>query len=115
MRATARQVLHHPSWLAIWWLEWPCRHFDFWRTLLFESGQGWLRWGKGERSSRLSYREPPETYVVAPPLRRFAWNVSDILAWLLNRDGLRDGAPFDWAAGRGFYRDEDRKRDLWQR
>ena len=115
MRACLRDVVRHPSWLGAWWYEWPCRHFDFWRTLLLESGQGWLRWGKGERSTWRGEYEPPDPYLVAPPLRRFAWNVKGIVEWSLNRDGLRDDAPFDWAVCRGFYRDADRKRELWQR
>jgi hypothetical protein len=115
MRTILRDVVRHPSWLVGWWLEWPCRHLNFWRLLLFEPGQGWLRWGKDERSSRLSYMEPPETYVVAPPLHRLVWNFRGIVDWLLNRDGLRDDAPFDWAVCRGFYRDEDRKQNLWSR
>lgn len=46
----------------------------YWRWLLFEPGQGWLRWGAGTRESWCSYYEPPEPYGVLPPLRR-AWYV----------------------------------------
>jgi len=44
------------------------------KTLLFERGQGWLRWGQEQRTSY--YWEPnagayaPEWYLVAPPLHR---------------------------------------------
>jgi len=115
MRANVRDVMRHPTWIASWWLDWPCRHLHFWRLLLFEPGQGWLRWGTDMRSTWWGEHEPPDEYLVAPPLRRLAWNARAIIEWLLNRDGLQDDAPFDWAVCRGFYRDEDRKRELWER
>ena len=118
MRANVRDVMRHPTWIASWWLDWPCRHLHFWRLLLFEPGQGWLRWGTDERVEYWDIGTDfmfPEPYLVVPPLRRFLWNVATIVAWLLNRQGLRDDAPFTWAAGAGFYRDKDRKRELWER
>lgn len=47
------------------WLRWAS-----WRVLLFERGEGWLRWGMDHRDAYAGYENPPEPYTVAPPLRQ---------------------------------------------
>lgn len=46
----------------------------YWRALLLADGTGWLRWATDDRIA-YSYNsyEPPESFVVAPPLRRIVW------------------------------------------
>lgn len=74
VRYTAGDVLARPTRLSDWWLELPfrrnARNLAWWRWLLFEKGQGWLRWGYDTRDTAGSYLEPPEPYGVCPPLRR---------------------------------------------
>lgn len=67
-------VIRHPSYLADWWYELPSRRTGWWRWLLFEEGQGWLKWRMDIAETPGSYEppEPPEPYAVAPPLRRLA-------------------------------------------
>lgn len=96
MRYTAGDVLTHPSRVADWWLELPLRRsvrrLAWWRWLLFEKGQGWLRWGTDTAWFAGSYLDPPEPYGIAPPLRRLWWAIRYRAKW-----------PFDM-------RDEDRRR-----
>jgi len=66
--------------LVSWWLDWPWRRLYDWKMLLFEKGQGWLRW-KSEERTEYSQWEPPELYVVFPPAQRIYW-------WL--RSGCRN-------------------------
>jgi len=81
-----------------WWVDLPYRRDRFWRVLLFEPGQGWLRWGKELRETAGWWDppEPPESYVVAPPLRRIAvylrWWMT--VAWWLVCGG-RVWHPYD--------------------
>lgn len=99
MRATLADVARHPTWLGAWWDEWPFRRnvrvLAWWRWLLFDKGQGWLRWGIDYRIWQRGYLEPPEEYQVAPPLRRLAMVLRYRATW-----------PLDW-------RDDDRKRGDW--
>jgi hypothetical protein len=124
VRATAKSVVNDRSidTLSNWWLDWPCRHFRFWRELLFEQGQGWLRWGTDERTSYEYLGEglnAPEEFPVAPPLRRFArgWRyiAFQLRCVLFNFEGLRHDywpleSPWTYAE---MWRDPDRKRNLW--
>lgn len=113
VRATLRQALlgHREAWttgpepwretrrerLAGWWMDFPPRLCGrrWWRQLLFEPGQGWLRWGTDGREGWGGWYDPPESYVVAPPARRL---------WLVLR--WRDRSA--WRA----MVDEDRGREL---
>lgn len=88
----AKEALH-----ALW-EEMPQRHADWWGALLFESGQGWLRWGMEtrERFTQWNY-DPPESYTVAPPIRRAAEQVrflvgygSDVLLGKVDRSEWRN-------------------------
>ncbi len=94
MRYTAGDVLRHPSHFANWWFELPARRARWWLDVLFEPGQGWLRW-RFECRTTMTWHEPPEDYVVAPPLHR-AW------AWILGDRRQH-----------GIYVDPDRKR-MWR-
>lgn len=93
MRATAADVMRHPTWLGSWVYDLPGRRRSWWRGLLFERGQGWLRWRMDGRSIAGGYYEPPEPYTVAPPLRRLAMAIHCRQKWPLT-----------------YLRDEDRKR-----
>lgn len=122
MRLTLSRALAQNDWrtLQSWWIDWPCRRLAFWTQLLFEPGQGWLRWGT---DGRVGYEvvgdfRVPEPYQVAPPLRRVAWYLSGWLAvprlMLFGDQGYR----FAWEEARPelwwkFYSDEDRWRSLW--
>lgn len=100
MRATLVDVAKHPSWLGVWWEEWPVKTRRFWSVLLFDKGQGWLRWGKDERIEHQYIDEgleEPVPYVVAPPLRRLCW-------W------LKQIPMIPWATLVGFYDDTTGKR-----
>lgn len=95
MRATLRDVARHPSWFPNWWLEFAPRHRRWWGQLLFESGQGWLRWKMERREGWGGYYDPPEPYMVAPPLHRLWFHVRQRYWGDL---GLKD---------------DDREGDLW--
>lgn len=78
MRYTFGQVLSHPygsrtERLAGWWLELPGRKLRWWKWLLFNEGDGWLRWKAEHRDTFPPYGEPPDRYVVWPPIRRFLY------------------------------------------
>ncbi len=87
-------------------------------ALLFEPGQGWLRWGMGEREATeyvpdacASYTWP---YPVAPPLRRVSMLAHDWLFFPLSlliarREGLswEEIRPSTWD-DLGWLRDADR-------
>jgi len=88
------------------------------RTLLFEPGQGWLRWGYDSRDDYRSYDEPPERYRVAPPARRLALYVTAwlVVPWLMVV-GVRPGPGerryrYSWEEVRpewpSYLKDEDR-------
>jgi hypothetical protein len=140
MRAVARDVIRHPSWFGTWLIDHPARHWRFWRTLLLDKGQGWLRWGTDERTE-YEYidegLEMPVPYMVAPPLRRFWFWVQQWLAipkLMIVGVDLFDGlsnAPDDahtryrysWEEARPetlrvvfteWGVDKDRPRDLWE-
>lgn len=93
--------------LRSWWVEWPPRTTVTrdWRLVLFEPGQGWLRWKPEHREDRgptyFDPPEPPDTYTVAPPFRRLWWTLAI----------LRYGGPSreDWR----LLVDDDR-RALWK-
>lgn len=111
MRATFREamfgrVLAENRWqeLAGWWADHPLRQRGFIAELLFEPGQGWLRWSTDTRDEIASYYGPGEPYVVAPPLRRAWW-------WILGAWRLRGRARWSRVYG---YRDPDRAR-RWRR
>jgi hypothetical protein len=72
MRATLRDVVHHPGWLDDWWIELPMRRSSWWREVLLTPGEGWLCWSSDWRR-HVSY-DPPDLdeWVVFPPLHR-AW------------------------------------------
>ena len=99
------------------------------RVLLWERGQGWLRWALDDRETYGCYDppEPPEHYVVAPPFRRIArylrwWGT--VAAWAAC--GFRVWHPYDrewmrlsweeirpcWSDTWDGLRDEDRRREL---
>jgi hypothetical protein len=82
-------------------------------VLLTEPGQGWLRWATETRTSYPpGWYGPPESYLVAPPLRRAWWCVAFWIQWIVNYRELRDDSPFDWTPTKGFFRDENRPSDL---
>ena len=85
MRYTLSDVAHRPSRFVEWWLDWPfrrnCRRRAWWAWLLFEPGQGWLRWGADTAWSAASYLDPPEPYGIAPPLRRLWWAIKYRARW----------------------------------
>ena len=128
MRATLADVARHPSWLGSWWTEWPCRHKHFWMILLFDKGQGWLRWGTDER---IAYTyideglEQPEPYLVAPPLRRLWWWVrsvpNSLRVWLIGYEWEGRRERLTWEESHSsfsdaffhWYRDDERRRELW--
>ncbi|HEX9992483.1 MAG TPA: hypothetical protein VGB14_06125 [Acidimicrobiales bacterium] len=93
MRTTIGDVARHPAWLPDWWLELPHRRVAFWRDVLYEPGQGWLRW-QSDRRERVYY-DPPDldTWVVCPPAHRL---------WLYLRSWL--AAPQLLVVG---FRDDD--------
>lgn len=110
MRARIGAVVRDPSALPAWWIELPGRRAGWWRWLLFESGQGWLRWGMEWRREPHSW-DPPipgEWYRVAPPARRLmelVWGNLRLNLWAL----IHDRSAFGWE-GVGDLRDSDRKR-----
>lgn len=68
-------MLSHPNHLGAWWYEAPGRRVDWWKQVLFEKGQGWLRWGTDQRDSREYDDNVCASYIcgvytVAPPARR---------------------------------------------
>lgn len=104
-------------------------HWRFWRTLLFEAGQGWLRWGTEERtayyweSNACAYA--PEWYRVAPPLHRLWLYVRQWFAvpHLMLIGVTFDGPPpryrYSWEEARPCWptdmRDnDDRRKELWR-
>lgn len=112
MRATVGDVVRQPKWLASWWEELPARRWHWWHEVLFEPGQGWLRWG-WDRRERIYY-DPPDMdqWQVAPPLRRvWLWVAAYITApWHM----LRHGCSFcqvvcSWSDMQT-WTDDDRKR-----
>lgn len=132
MRATIYDLPKHPSWVGSWLQDHPMRTKWFWHILLFEKGQGWLRWGIDERT-HYEYidegLEAPEPYTVAPPLRCLWWYVR---GWLLVPYLMLVGYPPDpndprdkryryaWEEARltfydcwHWYRCEDRYQELW--
>lgn len=127
MRYTLREALapcwkrscSRPAALRDWWIEWPARRWRFWHTLLFAKGEGWLRWGMDERESG-GYYEPPEPYVVAPPLRQLAIYLR---MWLAAPKLMLRGVEWDderyrfsWEEARPCWPhldDPDRKGELW--
>jgi len=111
VRSTIGDVVRHPTRIGGWWLDLPVRRLRFWRVLLFERGQGWLRWGIDDRATQYGYLEPPTSYAVAPPLRRAVITVRWWAGWLRYRE---PGEAFDWTPA-SFLRDDDRRRDLWER
>ena len=109
MRARLRDVRRHPSWVWDWWLDWPARRVQFWRALLFERGQGWLRWGTDQREGHIHHGEglnEPYWFTVGPPLRRLAlylrqWFIVPRLMWfgtVYPEDGVR--YRFSWEESR---------------
>lgn len=97
MRYTAGDVLRRPSRIAWWWIELHfrrnARNLKWWSWLLFEDGQGWLRW---KASDRVHYGDgmysPPEVYWVFPPAKRLCLAIRYRAKW-----------PLD-------FRDEDRRK-----
>lgn len=83
MRATARDVLRHPSWAGDWRADLPMRRRRWWAELLLAPGAGWLRWGGTEAWFRTGWNEPPDCGTVFPPARR-AW------LWLTRRVPRRE-------------------------
>lgn len=71
--------------LAIWWVELPrsWRYRWWWKALLWEPGQGLLRWGLDTRYEG-GWMEPPEPYTVAPPIRRLCMAIRYRAAWPLD-------------------------------
>lgn len=106
MRYVLTDVIKRPSRAGDWLLELPCRRRGWLRWLLFEKGQGWLRWGTDGRETAMRYDppEPPEPYVVAPPLRR---------VWFWLRWSLHWRERASWAECWDHMRDDDRKRGRW--
>jgi hypothetical protein len=66
------QAVRHPAGFGDWWIDLPMRQRWWWREVLLEPGEGWLRWGSDWRE-RIHY-DPPDIdqWVVFPPLHR-AW------------------------------------------
>lgn len=66
-----------------WWIELPrrWRYRWWWKGLFLEPGQGWLRWGLDKREESGGFYQPPEPYVVAPPLRRLCMAVRYRAIW----------------------------------
>ena len=129
MRATLSDVVKHPSWFGGWWADWPVRRKHFWRTLLWEEGQGWLRWATDERTEYEYIDEglsQPTEYAVAPPLRRLWWWVRAafqmpiimFIGYKHPGDDRRTRLSFEECrpsrSDLSYYRDSDRKRELWQ-
>lgn len=131
MRATLVDVAKHPTWLGSWWEEWPAKTRRFWSVLLFDKGQGWLRWGTDDRIEYISHGEgleEPCPYVVAPPLRRLAWWLKQLhmIPWAM-LVGFRDPNTgeryrYSWEEARPedfkaalftWYVDKDRPYELW--
>lgn len=85
MRYTLGDVARRPTRIGEWWYElpWRRRPLRALRTLLFEPGRGWLRWGFDDVWTRRD--EPPA--VVAPPLRRAWLWVEGPLTWVLAGGG----------------------------
>lgn len=82
----AKEAIH------TWWEDVPQRHCGWWKVLLFEDGQGWLRWAEETRKrfTQMHY-DPPEQYIVAPPLRRAWFHAKFIVGY--GYEILRNG---DW-------------------
>lgn len=112
-RATIGDVMEHPSWLRDWWSDLPMRRREFWWQLLFEPGEGWLRW-KGDWRSETTWDPPDhEEWMVYPPLRRLwffarAWAAHPRLAFG-GHVGWRETPS--WSDG-AFYTYQDRWNDL---
>jgi len=87
MRYTLSDVAVRPSRAAEWWIDLALRRnirrFAWWRWLLLEPGQGWLRWETATAWTAGSYLEPPEPYGIAPPLRRLWWVIRYRERWPL--------------------------------
>lgn len=102
----------------------------FWRLLLLDKGQGWLRWSTDERTEYIHHGEgldEPCPYVVAPPARRLWWWVKQIpMIPFVMLIGVRDGSRryhFSWEEARPedfkaalftWYVDKDRHDELWE-
>lgn len=133
MRATFADVRRNPSWLPAWWEAWPPRSRRFWQVLLFEKGQGWLRWGMEERqaSELMCYAGDEPLYewfpfTVAPPLRRAwlwlcMWANAPRAVWNcmivgIEFDGRRERLSWEetkpWDLS---YVDPERREELWGR
>lgn len=121
MRSSFAQVLHgthsgsRRENLADWWLEWPCRNSAFWRVLLLDKGQGWLRWGTDDRVIDGGYMEPPEPFLAAPPARRLCWWLRCKVAapYRMIRFHLSyEEVTCDWS-DLSMYVDLDRYQELW--
>lgn len=78
-----------------WWQDWPWRRSYAWGLLLWERGQGWLRWAGEERTGYDNLGDglrAPYPYRVAPPARRLAVYLRQ---WLLVPRLMLRGAPPD--------------------
>ena len=73
--------------LQCWWDEVPWKRRSWWHELLLDPGQGWLRWSLETRTWYGGYYDPPEPYVVAPPMRR-GWE--HLRLWYWKDLGLKD-------------------------
>jgi hypothetical protein len=123
MRYTLRSAINERHKLGLrenlvgWWEEWPPRRKAFWHTLLLEPGQGWLRWAIEERTEY--------AYIDEGLYRLYWWlkNLLDIPRLYLigfkdDTTGRRERLSYEeshcsWADFQTWYRDKDRKRELW--
>jgi hypothetical protein len=113
-------------WVSIagWWSDLPPRRRTFWQTLLWEPGQGWLRWAEehGETISH-DYMDV-EHYDYVPPLHR-AWYQVKAVAFcpyaMVIGTKLDEGGRYRWSwgearpcTGGSLWCNPDRRRDLWE-
>lgn len=104
-----------------WWEDWPPRTKAFWSVLLFEPGQGWLRW-KEDRGFTIVGFDPgePEDYFFVPPLHR-AWYQVKAVFFVPKAMLIGTGKPrYRWSweearpcTGGSLWTNPDRYRDLW--
>lgn len=121
MRYTLTQAAKERSREALvgWWEDWPVRRRHFWRTLLFEPGQGWLKWKSDEVSETqyidegLSY---PEYFPVFPPLHRAWMAFTSFWAGLFMtlRGQLEWQSVIPSREDLKLIKDPDRRRNLWE-
>jgi len=116
VRATIGYAVKHPEFIPDWWADLPKRRRHYWHTLLREPGLGWLCWRFDERTEYVDIGcdfMMPESYPVAPPLRRLFVGAKYLATQLRHPIFFAREGGFEWPwTYSSFLRDPDRKRDM---